>query len=165
VLKFLLLTSAVPVQIHLFSLLPFSFPLDLILIVTYYTGYFHGKSRGMMVGAYLGILTDVLSGELLGTQMFLKTLVGYFSALFGFGIFSKGFPAHFFLLVFFSLINGLMNLFIMDLFGRPLPFGEASMVMILPAAGWNAVAGTFFLLFVQKRVLEEEALSAKEGGG
>ena len=88
-LTLFLMTLSVPVQTHILSFLPFSFPLDLVLIVTYYFGYFHGKVKGMTVGAYLGILTDVLSGEHLGVQMFLKALIGYFSAVFGLGIFSR----------------------------------------------------------------------------
>ena len=98
------LTLTVPVQTHIVSLFPFRFPLDLILIVTYYHGYYHGKTKGMIVGAYLGILTDILSGELLGTQMFLKTLIGYLSAVLGLGVLSKELPTHLLLISLFSLI-------------------------------------------------------------
>lgn len=163
-LTLLLLTLVVPVQTHIFSRLPFSFPLDLVLIVTYYYGYFHGMTRGMMVGAYLGILTDVLSGEILGTQMFLKTLVGYFSALFGLGVLSKDLPIHVLLVVILSLMNGLLNLFLINLFGESIPFHDAMMRMILPAAGWNALAGSLLLYVLQKRLLKQQAMEIQENG-
>lgn len=161
-LTLFLITLAVPVQTHMISLFPFPFPLDLVLITTYYYGYFHGKTRGMLAGAYLGILTDILSGELLGTQMFLKTLVGYCSAVFGFGIFSKDYPIHFLLLLVFSLGNGLLNLFLINLFGGDIPLREALTVMILPAAGWNAVIGSLFIFLARKRELRMEALPPRE---
>jgi len=163
-LTLLLITLAIPVQTHLFSRFPFSFPLDLALIVTYYYGYFHGMTRGMVVGAYLGILTDVLSGELLGTQIFLKTLVGYFSALFGSGILSKDLPIHFLLLVLLSLMNGLLNFFLINLFGESVPFRDAMLRMILPSAGWNALAGSLFLYMSQKRLLKQRSMEVQENG-
>jgi rod shape-determining protein MreD len=161
-LTLFLITLAVPVQTHILSLLPFPFPLDLVLITTYYYGYFHGKGKGMLAGAYLGILTDILSGELLGTQMFLKTLIGYFSAVFGFGIFSKDYPIHFLLLLVFSLANGFMNLFLINLFGGAIPLREALVSMILPAAGWNALIGSLFIFLAQKWELKLETLPSRE---
>ncbi|GEM_PF-3362106 len=146
----LLITLAVPVQIHLLSILPFSFPLDLILVITFYAGYFRGKNRGMFIGAYLGLLTDVLSGELLGSQMFLKTLIGYVAAVFGFGIFSKNLGVHFLLLVIISLINGFFNLFLLHLFQEGIPLRDALTTLILPAAFWNALIGSLYLFLSQR---------------
>lgn len=160
-LPLFLLTLAVPTQTHIFSRFPFSFPMDLILIVTYYYGYFHGKTKGMAVGAYLGILTDILSGELLGTQMFLKTLVGYFAAVFGFGIFSRDLLVHFLLFIVFSLTNGILNLFLINLFGGSVPFRDALLVMILPATAWNAVVGSLYLFFLQKSAAREQVHSTR----
>ncbi|MEK6775280.1 MAG: rod shape-determining protein MreD [bacterium] len=160
-MKFLLilflLTLSVPFQTHILSLLPFPFPFDLVLIVTYYFGYFHGKNKGMTVGAYLGILTDVLSGEHLGVQMFLKALVGYFSAVFGMGILSKNVVIHFVLLLFFSLMNGLLNHFLIYLFVGEIPFKDALLGMILPSAAWNALFGSLMVFFLQKRALKKQS--------
>ncbi|NOY52056.1 MAG: rod shape-determining protein MreD [Deltaproteobacteria bacterium] len=158
----LLITLAIPVQIHLLSLLPFSCPLDLILVITFYAGYFHGKSRGMFIGAYLGLLTDVLSGELLGTQMFLKTLIGYLAAVFGFSIFSKNLGVHFLLLAIISLLNGFCNLFLLHLFREGPTLQEALIPLILPAAFWNAVIGSLYV-FLSRRRAGNRQIFAEEG--
>ncbi len=158
----LLITLAIPVQIHLLSLLPFPCPLDLMLIISFYAGYFHGKSRGMFTGAYLGLLTDILSGELLGTQMFLKTLMGYLGAVFGFGIFSKNIGVHFLLLSILSLMNGFGNLFLLHLFGKGPALQEALIPLILPAAFWNAIIGSIYIYLSQRRSRNREVF-AKEG--
>jgi rod shape-determining protein MreD len=161
-LRILLLTLAVPIQTHLFSLLPFPFPFDLILVVTFYTGYFRGKTQGMLVGAYLGILTDILSGELLGTQMFLKTIIGYVAAVFGFGIFSKDLGIHALLLLFISLMNGFLNLFLLHLFSEGIPWGVALTSLILPAAFWNTLIGTLGMALMRKRALRRQVLSESD---
>jgi len=162
-LTLFLMTLSVPVQTHILSFLPFSFPLDLVLIVTYYFGYFHGKVKGMTVGAYLGILTDVLSGEHLGVQMFLKALIGYFSAVFGLGIFSRNVMIHFVLLVVFSLMNGFLNLFLIYLFVGDIPLQGALQGMVLPSTLWNALVGSLCLFLVQKRawIRQQEGSSDK----
>jgi len=158
----LLITLAIPVQIHLLSLLPFSCPLDLILIMTFYAGYFHGKGRGMFTGAYLGLLTDILSGELLGTQMFLKTLIGYLAAVFGFGIFSRNLGIHFLLLAVISLMNGFGNLFLLHLFRKGPTLQEALVPLILPAAFWNAVVGSPYL-YLRRRWARNRGGFTEEG--
>lgn len=163
-LTLFLITLSAPFQTHILSFLPFSFPLDLVLIVTYYFGYFHGKLKGMTVGAYLGILTDVLSGEHLGTQMFLKALVGYFSAVFGLGIFSRNVMIHFVLLVFFSLMNGFLNLFLIYLFIGDIPLQGTLRGMVLPSTLWNALLGSLCVFFVQKRALMKQHDSSSEKG-
>jgi len=157
----LLITLAVPVQIHLLSLLPFSFPLDLILVITFYAGYFRGKNRGMFTGAYLGLLTDILSGELLGTQMFLKTLTGYVAAVFGFGIFSKNLGIHFLLLWIISLINGFFNLFLLHLFREGVPLKEALVPLILPAAFWNALFGSLYTFLSRRWAHDRQARTGR----
>ena len=88
--------------------------------------------------------------------MFLKTLVGYFAALFGLGVFSRDLQVHFILLVFFSVVNGAMNLFIINLFGGKIPFGESFMVVILPAVGWNAAVGSVVLFSLHKKSLNPD---------
>lgn len=157
----ILITLAVPVQTHLLSLLPFSFPLDLILVITFYAGYFSGKTRGMFTGAYLGLLTDVLSGELLGTQMFLKTLTGYMAAVFGFGIFSKNLGIHFLLLWIISLLNGVLNLFFLNLFREGVPLQEALTTLILPAAFWNALFGSLYVFLNQRRAHNRQVFAGE----
>lgn len=163
-LKLLLVTLAVPVQTHIFSLLPFRFPLDLTLIITYYVGYFMGKNRGMYMGAYLGLLTDVLSGEILGAQMFLKTLTGYLAAVFGFGIFSRDFPVHFLSLALFSLLNGFMTLLLVNLFGAAIPWKEAMVAVILPSVGLTALVGSLYIFLKGKNRMVHENLSEGERG-
>ncbi len=159
-LTLLVITLTVPLQTHIISLFPHPVPLDLALIVTYYYGYFHGKSKGMVIGAYLGILTDILSGELLGSQMFLKTLVGYLAALCGLGVLSRDLPVHFLLLVLFSFANGLLNLFLVNLFGGSIPVGDALSVMIFPSIFWNALVGTLFIVLVRRGSLHTPVFSS-----
>ncbi|MDX1763063.1 MAG: rod shape-determining protein MreD [bacterium] len=163
-LRLLLATLAVPMQTHIFSLLPFPFPLDLTLIVTYYVGYFMGKGRGMYIGAYLGLLTDILSGEILGAQMFLKTLTGYLAAVFGFGISSRDFPIHFIALALFSFLNGLTTLLLVNLFGAAIQWKEAMAAVILPSAGLTALVGSLYIFLNGKKRIIQDRLSEGERG-
>ncbi len=145
------LAFSVPVQIHLFSLFPFPFPLNLALIITYYTGYFYGKDRGMAMGVFLGLLLDILSGGLLGSQMFLLTLIGYLAAACGLAIYSKDVPVHFLLLAAFSMIHGLGNLFLIHLFEGSLQPLTALSRIILPAVFLNALIGSLLIYWMRRR--------------
>jgi len=161
VVKGLLLVSLVPIQTHVLSLLPVRIPLDLVLVTAYYHGYFHGKIQGMTVGASLGLLTDILSGELLGSQMFLKTLVGYVAAVFGFGIFSRDVPVHLLLLALFSLADGLLRIFLLHVFTAAPAWSEAFWRLTAPAVAANTLVGAVAIHLLRRRsedlALEEAA--------
>lgn len=51
---------------------------DLTLILVYFYALRYGRIKGIVYGALTGLLIDITSGFILGTNIISKTLIGYF---------------------------------------------------------------------------------------
>ncbi|MBI3015364.1 MAG: rod shape-determining protein MreD [Candidatus Tectomicrobia bacterium] len=79
---------------------------DLVLLATVGYSLVAGRQRGLSFGFFLGLLQDVLSGGLLGTNGFIKGFVGYVVGVFRQQVADRSFFFPSLAIFFGSLLNG-----------------------------------------------------------
>jgi rod shape-determining protein MreD len=55
---------------------------NLTVLVVYYIGIRHGGTKGLLIGALIGAIEDILSSSMIGPNMLAKGIVGLLSASF-----------------------------------------------------------------------------------
>jgi len=69
------LTFVIQASISLFDI-----TLNLTVVLAFYAGIKYGDIKGMLIGAFIGMIEDSLSGTILGPNLLSKGLVGYASS-------------------------------------------------------------------------------------
>jgi rod shape-determining protein MreD len=69
------LTFVIQGRVSLFGATP-----NFTSVLAYYAGVKKGESKGIVIGSFIGILEDSLSGTFLGPNLLSKGLVGYLSS-------------------------------------------------------------------------------------
>ena len=54
--------------------------LNLTVLMAYYAGIKYGETKGMLLGAFIGALEDIMAGSILGPNMLAKGVIGFFSS-------------------------------------------------------------------------------------
>lgn len=109
------------------KVMPFGIRPDTTALLCYYFGLRNGPIKGIVFGALVGILSDSLSGDMLGPGILGKGMVGYFSPLLCNAFFR------------WTPLVGLMGLAVMTAFDRAVSFGVLSIVGEMPSAGLYAL--------------------------
>jgi rod shape-determining protein MreD len=114
---------------------------DIPLIVVLLLGLRRGSEFGCLAGFFTGLLQDVVSGGLVGTQALTKAAAG-----FAIGVLGARFrvtqplvqvPG----LILLTLAEGLGRFALLKLFRFPAPFGELMTYVVLPQALYNGFLG------------------------
>lgn len=116
---------------------------DLTVLPVYYVGLRFGAMRGVAFGALVGMITDSLTGGMLGPSMLGKGAVGLMA-----GVVSTGFLN-------WTPVLGVIWMFAMTALDGLLSFGSVLLFQAAPASAWaaslrillpagiNAIAGFF----------------------
>ena len=67
---------------------------DLILIIVVYLGLIKGSDVGCVSGFFFGLVEDVYSGMLLGSNALTKTIIGFFCGLVGKRLYTQSLFSH-----------------------------------------------------------------------
>jgi rod shape-determining protein MreD len=122
------LTIIIQASISLFDITP-----NLTIVLAFYAGIKYGDIKGMIIGSFIGIIEDSLSGTLLGPNLLTKGLVGYTASF----LYSR-----------FFMWTPLLGMVSISLF----TFAESFMVFILRSIFNRMPAGTgaaFTIILIQ----------------
>jgi len=127
-----------------------SITVDLLLVVTFWAGLSFGRSSGMFMGVVCGLIADLCSHALLGTNVVSKVLVGYIAGGLHKRMSCKDVVPSFFMLVSFSILDSSLVCFTLLISNFSFNIGETFLNIILPQALLNAAVGTVFIAFILK---------------
>jgi len=123
---------------------------DLLLVVTFWAGLSFGRSSGMLMGAVCGLVADMCSHALLGTNVLSKLLVGYIAGGLHKRMSCKDIVPSFFMLGSFSILDSSLVCATLLISNFSFNIGETFLSIILPQALLNAAVGTMFIGFILK---------------
>ncbi len=127
--------------------------IDLILLLTIFSGLYGGEIKGGLTGFVGGILEDSLSGSLLGTAAFAKTVVGSFSGFLGTKLYRKNILAQLIVSFLSILIHELIYLCLIFFYKMSSP----PLLMAFKATVFTIAINTFLALpffWVLRRILK-----------
>lgn len=126
---------------------------DLLLILTVWIALVEGQFTGMLAGFLCGLLFDVVSADVLGSNALAKTVAGFIAGYFwrdGFAMTTIG--SYRFLLI-VALAGGLHNLLYYFFYVRPMQisFGMFFLKYGVATTLYTTVAAVFPMLYVNRR--------------
>jgi len=161
-----ILLLIIPVQASLLSPLSLGgIKPDLALALLFIIGLMTGPVEAALAGIMLGLLQDVSAASLIGLTGFTRGLVGLGAGLLGQRMFDLTGPSTVFLLIAFSLAEGIFIAMLLQLFYGSLPFANLFLVRLLPQALYTGLLGYFLLqplhnrsivVALKRRVLQRE---------
>lgn len=89
---------------------------DIITITVIYSAFYLGRLNGSIFGFISGLLFDVVSGGMIGSSMFAKTLVGFIAGFFQSSFFNES-EFHFIKYLLIILFCSSVDAFFFSLFG------------------------------------------------
>lgn len=114
---------------------------DLSLWIVYLTGFIEGEWKGGMMGFLCGMVSDSFSPRKKGMNIFIKTLLGFFSGVMGRALVETKAFFHFGMLFLFSLIQGILVYWILHLSGESLSLGGTMGKIVFPQALYDGIVG------------------------
>lgn len=138
---------------------------NLLLIVAASFGFMRGKKEGMVVGFTAGIFFDLFWGDVLGFNMLLFTLIGYFNGSFQRLFYDEDIKLPLVLLGVSELIYGLTTCFCLYVLRGDFAFMSHLADIILPELVYTILATLVLypiILQVNKKLEEEEQRSASK---
>jgi len=126
---------------------------DLLLILTVWIALFEGQFMGMLAGFACGILFDVVSADVIGTNALAKTIAGFVAGYF----YKEGAAASTIGSYRFLLIIGLCafvhNLLYFFFYIQPMQVGFTTFFLTYGVATtlYTTVAGVFPMLFLNRK--------------
>jgi rod shape-determining protein MreD len=139
--------------------------LDLVLIVTVYSGFRRDPMMAMLIGAGSGLVQDSFSGALLGTQSLTKTLIGFFVGSLSVRVALDNLVPRILVLAGASVLNLLLFVGLHRMFGVILiaqPLGDHLATYLAWHVVANALTAIFIFLALNKFLSEETRRSGRQ---
>lgn len=138
---------------------------NLLLIVPCSFGFMRGKKEGMLVGFTAGIFFDIFWGGILGFNMLLFTLIGYFNGSFQRLFYDEDIKLPIVLIGISDLMYGLITCFCLYVLRGDFAFMAHLIDIILPELVYTILATLVLyqvILHINKKLEEEEQRSASK---
>jgi len=129
---------------------------DLILIALVIFSLNYGPVAGSTMGFFVGIISDLISGSVLGFASLAKSITGYIAGG-GAGFFKEG-SQFVFTLLFSGLAHDLV-LFGMKNFDQPISLEVALFFQIIPNLSYTTILGALIYLLIGNSLKREEGAS------
>lgn len=148
---FLFLFFAVLLQGTLFNSLSIQgIKPDFPLILSYGIGLYKGEMKGLLFGGFIGLLIDSSTGILLGPNLTSKAIVGFSSGYLKKKIFRVTYGVNLVFLFALSLLDGIMNFILINIFVVSSSFQKSFLTLILPQAVYSSLLGVLILIFIER---------------
>jgi len=116
---------------------------NLTILFAYYSGLKYGQEKGLAVGALTGLLTDSLSGGILGPGILGKATAGYLAAFLRGGLFIWTPLLGFLAAAALTMADGYISFASISVFSiSPNTMANASLIILCQAAA-NSLVGPF----------------------
>lgn len=125
-------------QIRVFGISP-----NLTVLFAYAIGLRQGAKRGLLSGAGLGVLSDSITGNILGPDLLGKSTAGYLSSFLKRGLFTWTPLLGFFGVFFLTTCDGIISYTSTAIFSRPPTALSGAAVIIFWQAAFNSIFGLF----------------------
>ncbi len=138
---------------------PFAY-IDFPLIIVVYAALQHNSIRAILFGTFSGLAVDALSGGLLGSNAFTKTLIAYIVSEIARRVYMDNLLLRIPVVAGACLVNGLIYYGMHRLFGRE-PSGDAVVTISYTLIG-TTIAGTIIYLIFDKVFSERRSARKPE---
>ncbi len=101
---------------------------------------------GMVTGAIMGFLLDMVSGVIIGPNLISKSTIGFLSGKFSQNIFKIDAGINAILILILSIIDGIINYVFLNIFWYTYPIVELFTRIILIQPLYNSILGTVMLM-------------------
>ena len=127
---------------------------DLALALLYVIGLLTGPLEAALAGMAIGLVQDIGSASFIGFSGLTRGLIGFSAGLLGRQVLDLTSPSNSIVLAAFSLLEGLVIAFFLQMFYGDVPFFGLTAGRILPQALYTGVLGAVLLkLVVRKDVM------------
>jgi rod shape-determining protein MreD len=152
---FTILFLIIPVQASLLAPLSLGgIKPDLALALLYIIGLLTGPMEAALAGIAIGLVQDIGSASFIGFSGLTKGLIGFSAGLLGRRVLDLTSRSNSIFLAAFSLLEGIVIAFFLQMFYGSVPFLSLTISRILPQALYTGVLGAVLLkLIVRKDVL------------
>lgn len=117
---------------------------NLTLIFVYYIGLRRGPSGGLLAGAGLGMLSDILAGSIIGPNLMGKCTAGYMSGFLKGGWLFTWTPLLGLIgIVVLTAVDGVVSYAFLSIFTQHSVAGSAAALTILWQSAFNSIFGLF----------------------
>lgn len=123
---------------------------DFPFILSYSIGIYGGEMKGLILGGIIGLLIDSGTGILLGPNLASKATVGFSSGYMRRKIFRVTHSVNLLLLFSLSIMDGIINFLLINIFIAASSFYRAFITLILPQAVYSSIAGVFILILAER---------------
>ena len=152
---FTILLLIIPVQASLLAPLSLGgIKPDLALALLYVIGLLTGPLEAALAGMAIGLVQDIGSASFIGFSGLTRGLIGFSAGLLGRRVLDLTSPSNSIFLAAFSLLEGIVIAFFLQMFYGSVPFFSLTAGRILPQALYTGVLGAVLLkLVVRKDVM------------
>jgi len=152
---FIILLLIIPVQASLLAPLSLGgIKPDLALALLYVIGLLTGPMEAALAGMAIGLVQDIGSASFIGFSGLTRGLIGFAAGLLGRRVLDLTSRSNIIFMVSFSLLEGIVIAFFLQMFYGSFPFLNLAMSRLLPRALYTGVLGAVLLkLVVRKDVL------------
>jgi rod shape-determining protein MreD len=123
---------------------------DLLLIICYGIGLYKGEVKGLILGGFIGLLTDASTSHLLGPNLLSKATVGFLSGLLRKRVFMVTVGVNLLFILSLSMLDGWLNYLIITIFLRTSSCWDVFQGIILPQSLYSSIVGTALLTVAER---------------
>jgi rod shape-determining protein MreD len=149
---FIILLLIIPVQASLLAPLSIGgIKPDLALALLYILGLLTGPAEAALAGMAIGLVQDLGSASFIGFSGLTRGLIGFSAGVLGRRVLDLTSPSNSIFLTAFSLLEGILIAFFVQMFYGSVPFVSLMAGRILPQALYTGLLGAVLLRFIAKK--------------
>ncbi len=149
---FTILLLIIPVQASLLAPLSIGgIKPDLALALLYIVGLLTGPAEAALAGMAIGLVQDLGSASFIGFSGLTRGLIGFSSGVLGRRVLDLTSPSNSIFLTAFSLLEGIVIAFFVQMFYGSVPFVSLMAGRILPQALYTGLLGAVLLRFIARK--------------
>lgn len=138
IIAFFLFETTMPDSLRLAAIVP-----NLLLLLTFVSGFSSGKNTGMLTGFFCGLILDIFSEQAIGFNALIYMYIGYLNGCFHSQFFIDDIKLPLLLLSLSEVFYGIYSYVILFLLHRRLNFFEYVLYPIFPELIYTLVAAVF----------------------
>lgn len=138
---------------------------NLLIIITSAFGFMRGRSNGLMVGFFCGLLYDIFFGTTLGFYALIFMYIGFANGFFKVIFYPEDIKLPLFLIFFSDITYGILNYILLFLLRGRFHFGFYFSKVIFPEAIYTILITVILyplIFFINNKLEEREKENAKK---
>lgn len=116
---------------------------DVLMVLVIFLALFTGPFKGGISGFIAGLLEDIVRGEFIGLNAFIKMCIGALVGLIERRVYKENFLVPTLTVLVGTLLGGVLFLLLSHSFGLEIPLASGVRFIVLPMCLYNSIVGVF----------------------